>query len=331
MFGMSLAYDATDDEAIKEIIRARVVEFVEQLMVDDEYELDIIVNGDNLGSKDLDLVHCVFTDDQGDLAVVIDTDDVENARFNGLQCFTPNMGDIVSQLPFPLSLLNDIPLRTQAIQLGGMFMVALQVTYNVPAYATRRSAILSHYNSYFSEWYDMADGWEDTSDCASGYHGKNIAHLPLYNWIRLESTNKWNLQYDVLETRTWPAVWDHKNVLFAFITASQARAGWNVQYIIDSHVTQLQGFPTAPYNAPAQNNYGEYTEDPSCSGNATVAIDVEDRLHDNFMWETQPFNLYTSGYPNYLYPAHDYLLAYWMGRYYGYISEDSANKCLLFD
>jgi hypothetical protein len=223
-------------------------------------------------------------------------------------------------------------LRSQAVQLGSMFRVALQVTAGVPAYASRRAAIEAHYNSYITEWADAADGWENNNYCGDGYHGINTAFLPLWNWIRLEDGwDKEYLQINVLQSQFWPEVEDHKNVLFAFINTSQAHASVNVPPIINSHLAQLELFPTAPNDAPPVDNTWEYTENPLCSGLSSVAIDVDDRVPRMFMWEKNPWKLVDAGIPNYLHTGVDYLIAYWMARYYGYLADDAVNKCLKFD
>jgi hypothetical protein len=333
MLGYSLAYQATDDETVKEIIRARVVEFIEQLMVDEYVEVEIDVAGAKW-TENLEMRHCVFTDDEGPLKIEVPEGDPADAGFRGFQCFYPNMASLLRQIS-GFSWLPDIPQRTQAIQLGGMFSIALQVTENVAAYAARRSNIEAWYNWFREDWVDWADGWADTSKCSNGYHGKNIAFMPLWSWLRLEDQGGfWHtyLQNNVLKTRLWPAVSNHKNVFFAFITASQAdTTSWDVSSIISSHVAQLELFPTAPLDKPAVDLSDKYSEDPNCPGHSSVAIDVDDRVHRGFLWEKGPWNLYDAPNPNYLHPGVDYLIAYWMARYYGYLTNDAPGTWLRFD
>lgn len=48
-----------------------------------------------------------------------------------------------------------------------------------------------------------------------------------------------------------------------------------------------------------------------------------------FMWEHNPWKLVSPGTPNYVFSGVDYLIAYWMARYHGYIQDDAPHTCLL--
>jgi len=58
--------------------------------------------------------------------------------------------------------------------------------------------------------------------------------------------------------------------------------------------------------------------------NAAEIIPVEERSFDNYIWRLDPYEIPEAqkGVPGMVHSPDDYLLAYWMGRYYGYISED---------
>ena len=58
--------------------------------------------------------------------------------------------------------------------------------------------------------------------------------------------------------------------------------------------------------------------------NAAERIPIEERYFDNYIWRLDPYEIPEAheGHENLLYSPEDYLLAYWLGRYYGYIPED---------
>lgn len=333
MLGYSFAYEATQDEALKEIIRSNVVNFIEQLMEVRSQLIDFVINGVTIPYT-MAIQHAVYTDDEygpnGRPVFGYDTGTGEETS-TGFINFWPNPSEYVSQLP-GFGWVPDFYLRSQAIQLGGMFRVALQVTENVPAYAARRQAILDHYNANFNDWLDMADGWTNSNNCGDSYHGLNIAFEPMWNWTRLEDTptRKLHLQNNVLRDRMWTAVYDHKNVFFAYIYSSQAAAGNNVSDVIADHNDQLAQFPPPPYNAYPVDLTGDpaYPADPSCEGLSSVAIDVKDRIPAGFLWERNPWKLSDPGDVRLLYPGIDYLIAYWMARHYGFITDDAPDTCL---
>jgi len=278
---------------------------------------------------EMELQHVIYTDDEtpnGDPAMEITTSPFD-AVDKGFLTFWPNPAEQLRQVPL-LSWLPDIYQRTQAVQLGGMFAVALHVTDGVPAYAARRQAIQAHYDAFFPEWLEVAEGWENTNDCGSSYHGLNIAFLPAFNWVRLEAdpARRADLETHVLRDRMWAAVEDHKNVFFAYIYASQASA--DTSAVVSAHNQQLRQFPEPPNMSVAVDNRGAYPEDPNCEGLSSVAIDVADRVPASFLWERNPWKLVGELEPNKLYPGVDYLVTYWMARHYGYLADDATGTCL---
>ncbi len=116
---------------------------------------------------------------------------------------------------------------------------------------------------------------------------------------------------------------DHRNVLFAFLYASQTAPEDAVDDIIATHLAQLGGFPYAPQLALPLDVRWKYPEDPQCPGLAASATDVEDRPGATFIWERQPWVRFEAGTPNLVYPGVDYLLAYWLGRQSGFMEADA--------
>lgn len=69
---------------------------------------------------------------------------------------------------------------------------------------------------------------------------------------------------------------------------------------------------------------------PRCTDQTTRdrAVEVGERVVSDFIWQRNPWGLYSEGHPELICPGVDYLLAYGMGRYYGFISDDTPGKCL---
>ncbi len=325
MLGMSLAYEATKDPGIKKIIRDDVLRFAEQLIRVERKRIKVIINESANFSTILALQHAVYSEAEtpdGVPILRIRTDPFE-AEGSGIVVFWPNPTEIVRQVP-GLGLFPEVLLPSQAIQLGSIFSVALQVTEGIAGYESQHQALKAHYDSNFERWLDIAKRWENTNVCGSSYHGLNIAFIPAFNWLRLESdpSRKSSLQRDVLRDGLWSSVASHKNVLFAFIYSSQAHPEDRTHSIVDSHLDQLALFPPAPQVALARDLRGNYPEDPDCPGLSVVAVDVDERVPATFIWERHPWQLYAAGDERQAFAGVDYLLAYWLGRNADFIAGD---------
>jgi len=327
MFGFALAYEAVKNEEIKEIIRSNIVSTVEQLMEKKKRPVKLIVDGVPMNVQ-LELQYIIPKNDTEIPELVIKTNPFELYDATLLN-FWPNPPEYLRQVP-GLSWLPNFYLRSQAIQLASFFVIALKVTENIPEYAFRRQAILDHYNFRYQEWRDMASGWENSNKCGDSYHGLNIAFLPAFNWVRLENDyfRKTDLQNNVLNKRMWEAVKDHKNVFFSYIYTSQANPSDNIAPVVSTQTDQLLQFPPPPYLAIAVDNSAKYQEDPDCKGLSKTAIDVRERVPASFLWERNPWKLKEDAIPNFIYPGVDYLITYWMARYYGYLEDDATDTCL---
>jgi hypothetical protein len=350
LLGYSLAYEALaawqDDplrgeraRATMEKLRADTVEFAEQLMQRERRQVEIVFPSWNLRFR-MTLENVIYQEAAMPDGIPRLEIDVENAEVSGqgVLVFWPNPTEYLRQLP-GLGWLPDVPLATQALQLGAAFRIALQMSANNPDYAERHQALADYYGAKADEWLQIAARWRDLNQCGDGYHGLNIGFMPLYSWAHLETDPQWqeSLRRDILAERLWPAVAADKNVFFAFIYASLMSEGVpegvpedtpDLQAVIDTHVAQLDGFPLPPNQARPVDLLGIYPESTRCPDLAAEAIDVADRVPATFIWERQPWKLQDPGVPNRLYGGVDYLLAYWLGRHHGFIAEDAPGTCL---
>lgn len=322
LLGMSLAYEATQDPVVRGMIRENVVAFAEQLMRVERKRVKVMINGTPRFSANLRLQYVVYTDDEtadGEPVINITTRPLD-AEGSGMLVFWPNPSAFVRQIP-GLRWVPDVYLRSQAIQLAAAFRVALQVSAGVTGYEDRHAALRAHYEEQVDGWIDLAADWRNTNQCGDSYHGINTAFMPMFNWVRLEDDpmRRDRLQREALRDALWSAVADHKNVFFAFLYASQAAPEDVIAPVVESHLAQLAQFTEAPQLALPIDVRWKYPEDPSCPGLSAVATDVEDRPGATFIWERQPWKLVDPGAPNLAFAGLDYLLAYWLGRWAGFI------------
>lgn len=334
LLGYSLAYDALTDPHLRELIRADLVEFAEQLMRRETREVAIIINGSRF-KVDLELENVLYLESEmrdGKPTLEIDTA-TGDVRGYGILVFWPQPRQYLRQIPLLGALVPDVKLPTQAIQLAAAYRAALHVSANVPEYAERHQALADYYEQQVADWLALAEDWQMRQDCGDAYHGINIAFMPAYTWARLETdaTRRAQIKENLLQARLWPAVEDDKNAFFAFLYASQAPVGTELTAMLDAHVEQLAGFPVAPNQAVPVDLRGVYPEDPECPGQSAVAIDVSERVPASFVWQDKPFDWYDPGFEQRLFGGVDYLLAYWLGRYYGHIDDDAPGTCLVFE
>ena len=97
---------------------------------------------------------------------------------------------------------------------------------------------------------------------------------------------------------------------------------------ISSATNQLKQFPAPPKAEVNKDLSSKYAASTKCPGQSATAVDVKDRVSDDFIWQREPFKLKETGDGKSVYPGADYLLTYWMARWYGYLKDDSDGVCL---
>jgi hypothetical protein len=338
MLGLSLAYEATDDPDTLEMIRADVVEFVEELMEVRTKNLIVITDSLPMGVPvSVDLKYCVYSTketDSGDPEIIVDSADAEESTMNGIREFDPEFFNTLSNQIGLLSWIPDIPRSGSAIMLASFFKVALQVTKGVPGYETRRAAIENHYAANVGWWFDIAEnelGYE-SPECGGKYYGKNIRFEPMFNLARLETDPALSqrIKTNILKNIMWNDVENHKNIWFAYIYAYNQQLSGDIQNVVDFHNSQLDMFPDAPRVMYGSNVTSSYTEDPECLGNATEALNPNERIVEDFMWQRHPWGMVSGDRPLDMMPGIDYMAAYWLGRYAGFLTEETPQRCLRY-
>lgn len=346
MLGMTLAYDAltSADEDTRAIIRNDIVAFVKELMTERTVPASITYQGVTIPTT-LKLRFVVLNHAEmpgGKVSANLDAaNSSDGTGMTGLQEFTPDLADIVHQLP-GLSFAPSIPRSSSAMMLASFFRDALDVTNGVDASKADRDAILDYYLHHsgtggnVDDWLTIAKKWSFTDNCGDGYYANNIAMEPMYNLARLEDdpARQALVQNQILGGPMWNAFKTTKNAFFSFITAANVASVAATSAPSDA-MTQLATFPEPPrvVHAVDQTANPKYMpHSTSCTNEVdhSTAVDVGDRIVEDFLWQRQPWGLQSAGDPNQTEPGVDYLVAYWMARKHAFTADDDAGKCLAF-
>lgn len=153
-------------------------------------------------------------------------------------------------------------------------------------------------------------------DPHGAYFKFNLDALTLMSLVRYEG-NWWLKQpyrkaYDILR-RT---VDDHGNAHFNMI--DRAVNGANA-----ARDAETRGLLEEWLTRPVRDFYVDNTAEARVCGEnqACAVIAIGKRTPTDFLWQRSPFQLYGGGDGFIEGPGVDYLLPYWMGRYYGVISD----------
>jgi len=149
------------------------------------------------------------------------------------------------------------------------------------------------------------------------YFKFNLDSINMYMLIHLESSSFGDIYhkaYDVLRNHTD----DQGNAFFNMI--DRALNGANAARDAETR-TLLNQWLQRSRRDVAVDNRGKY---PACGSQACNPIPVPDRVTTDFLWQRSPYQL-TGGDRGLIETAGiDYILPYWMGRFYGVIAEDAV-------
>jgi hypothetical protein len=321
VLGLSLAYEAVDDEAVRNLIRADLVTLARELMKERTHTVRIRmkVAGFTTVIKVKLKLRYVIRNAAEPLEVFIDLLDLDASRFSGLQEFMPTIAGV------PL-----FKRAGSAIMLFPIFQAALRATEGAAGWEAAHQELLSFYNAHADGWLGVADDWSyayaNNRDCYKSYFGLNIVFEPAYNvvWMRQDPVRRDRFLRDVLLKKMWPVVDDHHNVFFSFVAAASQEsldAGW--QQVVAQAGRQLAQFPEPPRVDLPNDVRDLYPANPSCPGSSSIPIEVGHRSPTDFLWQRAPFGLASPGNVGKVFPGVDYLAAYWLGRYQGFLEDDS--------
>lgn len=156
----------------------------------------------------------------------------------------------------------------------------------------------------------------ECSDPHGSYYKFNLDHINLYNLIRLEEAGTFRTTYLNAFTTLRNCTRTHGNAHFNMVErglrgASATRDAETVQLL-----TLFLRRPRRDYYV---DNSAKY---PACGTNRACApIPVDERYTTDFLWQRSPFQLAGGGKGTVESPGVDYLLPYWMGRFYGVLTQ----------
>ncbi len=344
MLAYGIAYDALgpSEEDARDKIRKDVVTLVEELMKEKTAPLKLEYNGTKFPKVDVTMRFALLIPNELEDGAISLKSNGSEGSWRGFQEFIPDLGDVVKQIPLAGMIApSSIPRSSSAVMLASFFRLALHVTEGVPAYASRRTAIEKFYlenklsGGNVHDWMKIARAGEIGGDgedgCGKRYFANNLVMQPLYNWARLEKDPAVKeVALQIVEDVAWPAFAPTKNPFFQFICQGLTRKPDKAAQ--KDAATQLAGFGPPPrvrkpVDLRSDPKYAE--RQPSCTDHVvhTTAVDVGDRISDEFIWQNDPWGLYFDGDLGMVNPGGDYLVAYWMGRRHGMIEDDRPGTC----
>ena len=153
-------------------------------------------------------------------------------------------------------------------------------------------------------------------DPHGSYYKFNLDHINFYNLIRLEEAGTARNYYLSAFTRLRNCTRTHQNAHFNMIErglqgVNATRDGETVNY--------LGLWLQRPRRNIFVDNTGKY---PACGTNrACSPIPVNDRYPTDFLWQRSPFQLSGGEDGTVPTPGVDYILPYWMARYYQVVTQ----------
>ncbi|HEY2745453.1 MAG TPA: hypothetical protein VGL86_12545 [Polyangia bacterium] len=329
MLGYDAAYAVTRDDSVRAAIRADVVALATELMKQRMVPATVTVEGVPI-PKTLALSNVVLAPAEmtnGRVTITVGGDD----ELYGAREFIPDFGPVLSQIT---GVSPPVPRPGSAMMLGAFFSMALTMTDGVDA-ATHQT-LLDYYNANADAWLDVAAQWSFSANCGSGYYANHIAYIMAYVWARLEKdpTRGARIADAILDGEMWKALDWQKNPYFAFLWGATRTTTPDAATIAAANA-ELAQFPPGPrvHVAVDQSTNAKYLpHDTSCTSTpmtdtANDAVDVGDRVIEDFLWQRDPWELLDAGNAAEVYPGVDYLAAYWAARAAGFASDDAPGTC----
>lgn len=202
------------------------------------------------------------------------------------------------------------------------FRLAARITGDSHFEDVHRQLIKRYYDQYVAA---MIAGFSDVTK----YYNYNLAAMSLYHLLGLESDRKIRRHYETgFDYGWWRWVKDDDQSFFNFIYAA-VRGGQDKDRAIERAIDTLARFPEQlPFHAPRVINSDKAWlvdhDDPfsGLRGQTVARFPLPPGVgpvHD-FRWQRNPRELDGGSNDDFTeFPGSDYQLAYWMGRYYGYI------------
>jgi hypothetical protein len=152
----------------------------------------------------------------------------------------------------------------------------------------------------------------------SSYFKFNLDYMSLYHLVRLQNNNHNQRAYEIVRGYTA----SHQNAFFDIVD----RALKGADAARDNEMCTLLG---QWLQRPSRNDYVDLTYIvPLCGSEACQPVAVALRPPTDYLWQRDPFQI-TGGSGSVIESAGiDFILPYWMGRYYGTVPAPAAGLAL---
>jgi hypothetical protein len=152
----------------------------------------------------------------------------------------------------------------------------------------------------------------ESTDPHGSYFKFNLDHINLVHLLRLEEESEWRPTYDEAFAKLHQTVEAHDNAHFNMLE----RVIRGPHAARDNHTrNMLEAWLKRPRRITYKDLSGTWA---ACDDNrACGVIPVIDRVPTDFLWQRSPFVLTGGGNGTIEGAGIDYLLPYWMARYYG--------------
>ncbi len=165
--------------------------------------------------------------------------------------------------------------------------------------------------------------------CMTNWNNHNMAQLAAWSLVRLESDPELQAIYRrALRQSLWDAEAERpmrvqKKTLYTFfyLVNRDPSDPWPAQ-AAEEALCVMKTFPAGKehYAVDTFSSYSQTCLDRSDEPLTDVVIPIPERSMDNFVWINNPYKLESEpAEPRWVESPEDYLLAYWLGRYFGFI------------
>ncbi len=174
------------------------------------------------------------------------------------------------------------------------------------------------------------------------YYAFHLGYMAQHMLTKWEPNAFWeSIDKQMLHDRLWTTTGNTQQVMFDYIDLAMGAIPLDAQLVADDEAA-LAAFPDAPKRriSPVQ---GPFTWDPfpqemnqlvdflnalfptlglpTFTNQALDPFPVDQRCVSGFRWQSPPYEVCGGDDPSLEYPGEDYVIAYWLGRYHGYLSD----------
>jgi len=167
-------------------------------------------------------------------------------------------------------------------------------------------------------------------DCGTNWNNHNMAQLAVYALLRMETDPARQAAYrTALRDQLWAAddprpMSAQQNSLYTFfyLVNREPADPWPAE-AARAALCVLQRFPAEKFHHATDtiDRYPEVCRDRSDDPLTDVVVPIDETGMDNFLWIRNPYELEREPEDRqHVDSPEDFLLAYWLGRYYGFIA-----------